>query len=82
MSWRCVVRVAFGCDRRDGGRDWRNGQRDLVNGPTVEQAFTNAGFGGGSMAAIDFYAHGDDHKYVWNASTREWDKISATDKKE
>jgi hypothetical protein len=44
---------------------WRDGLKSLVTGPNVEQAMTKAGFGAGAAAAIDFYARGDDDRYMW-----------------
>lgn len=55
---------------------WRDGKKSKVEGPTVEQAFTNAGYGAGAVAAIDFYANGDDDSYEW--VDHDWKKKDAT----
>lgn len=54
---------------------WRDGRRDVVHGSgnTPADAMNRAGYGGGAVRALDFWAHGDDRGYVWNAQTREWD---------
>jgi len=52
---------------------WRDGTRQVLPGGSAHVALTDAGYGNGAIGALDFHAHGDDHKYVWNAKTREWD---------
>lgn len=44
---------------------WRDGTKSKLEGPTVEQALTTAGYGGGATTAIDFYANDDDDSYEW-----------------
>jgi len=51
---------------------WCTGRRDVVSGRTPAEAMTLAGFGGGSIRALDFYADGDDTNYRWDEKTREW----------
>jgi hypothetical protein len=34
---------------------WLHGKVDRVEGDTIEQAFANAGFGGGAIRALDYY---------------------------
>ena len=51
---------------------WRDGKRQVVTGETIVQAMTRAGYGGGAVGALDFYANGDDHNYQWRPATREW----------
>jgi hypothetical protein len=51
---------------------WRTGDRDVVIGPDIAKAMTLAGYGGGSIRALDFYANGDDRDYRWDGSAREW----------
>lgn len=47
---------------------WRHGQRQVVQGETVDQAFNSAGIGDGAIAAIDWYDNGvtDTHVFVGN----------------
>lgn len=52
---------------------WRDGKRNVFAGRDIADAFRRAGYGGGAIRALDFYATGDDDKYIWNASTKEWD---------
>ncbi len=51
---------------------WRTGDRETVQGADVAQAMTLAGYGGGAVGALDFYANGDDHAYEWDASKCDW----------
>lgn len=51
---------------------WRDGQRNVVRGRTISEAMNLAGYGGGTLGALDFYAKGEDSDYRWNAPTREW----------
>lgn len=57
---------------------WRDGGREIVSGPDVAQAMTLAGYGGGAVAALDFYADGDDHKYQWDPRARRWERTPGT----
>ena len=51
---------------------WRTGDREVVTGETVEKAMMLAGYGGGAIRALDFYAKGDDREWKWAPETREW----------
>jgi hypothetical protein len=51
---------------------WLTGKREVLEGNTPETALNNAGFGQGAVRALDFWAHGDNNDYLWNAETREW----------
>lgn len=51
---------------------WRTGQREVVSGRTPEEAMTLAGYGGGAVRALDFYANGENTEYRWDGQTREW----------
>ena len=53
---------------------WRAVQREVITGRTRAAAFTQAGYGAGAMAALDFHADGDNHEYEWNSKSREWVK--------
>lgn len=55
---------------------WLDGKSELVQGETVEQAMTNAGYGNGALKALDFYAEGDVRKeYAWDTGARNWELI-------
>lgn len=57
---------------------WRTGKRELVRGDDVAQAMTLAGYSGGAVRAVDFYAVGDDKEYDWDKERRDWvRKVSA-----
>ncbi len=51
---------------------WRDGKRETVEGSTVSEAITNAGYGGGALRALDFYAVGDCKQYKWDSEERNW----------
>lgn len=51
---------------------WRTGQREIVQGRTIEEAMMLRGYGGGAVRALDFYAFGEDTEYKWVPTTREW----------
>jgi hypothetical protein len=55
---------------------WRDGTRHVIPGNDVADAMTKAGFGGGSVAALDFHAAGDDRDYRWDASARSWTRVT------
>lgn len=57
---------------------WRDGKRTVIYGPTIEEAFTNAGYGGGAVAAIDWYDNGDTDTHVWVKSEKAWVKRNRT----
>lgn len=56
---------------------WLDGKREVVHGATIAEAMTSAGYGGGAVRALDFYASGDRDDYQWDG--RDWSQ-SATDK--
>jgi hypothetical protein len=62
---------------------WLTGQSETVKGSDVASAMNNAGYGAGSIPALDFHAEGDIRDdYVWNKEDRSWDKVSEDLKKE
>jgi hypothetical protein len=56
---------------------WRTGKRETVIGADIADAMTRAGYGGGAARALDFWAHGDNHEYHWDAAARNWVKMKA-----
>jgi len=57
---------------------WLTGQREVLPGATAVDALNRAGYGGGGVRALDFYAEGDrDDSWVWNPGTRQWDAVDA-----
>lgn len=56
---------------------WLTGESEIVKGNDVANAMTLAGFGGGAVRALDFYANGDKrNEYVWNEEIRNWVSIN------
>lgn len=55
---------------------WRDGKRNIVQGRTIAEAMTLAGYGGGALGALDFHAKGENGDYAWNATSREWDRVT------
>ena len=53
---------------------WKDGKMDFFHGDTVKEALTNAGYGAGALAALDFYESTPEPTYEWNKETRNWDK--------
>lgn len=45
---------------------WLHGEKQVVKGTSIEDAFTRAGYGAGAIRAIDFYSNGNntDYEYV------------------
>jgi len=57
---------------------WLTGKSEIVKGSDAANAMTLAGYGGGAVRALDFYAQGDKrNEYVWNKETRNWDSVKA-----
>ena len=51
---------------------WRTGKREVVNGDTISEACTLAGYGGGAVQALDFYQHGDVDTHMWDSVIGRW----------
>lgn len=58
---------------------WRTGDREVVQGRTIAEAMSLAGYGGGAVRALDFYARGDSNEHVWDAGAREWRRAALTE---
>lgn len=58
---------------------WKDGKRESAEGENIAAAMTARGYGGGALAALDFYGRdeGEAYAYVWNVSTRQWDSPEA-----
>ena len=54
---------------------WRTGEREVVQGRTIAEAMTLAGYSQGALGALDFYGNGDNHDYAWKEGTREWHRV-------
>jgi hypothetical protein len=53
---------------------WLSAERQVIEGDTIEDAFTKAGYGNGATKALDFYAVGEDDSYYWDNSISQWVK--------
>ena len=49
---------------------WRDGLREVLTGDSPADAANRAGYGGGAMRALDFWANGDNNQYEYR--DREW----------
>lgn len=49
---------------------WLHGKREVVEGNTISEAFTLVGYSAGAIRALDFYAQGDNHDYIWDKETK------------
>ena len=50
---------------------WRDGSRNVVKGKSIEDAFTQAGYGGGAIAALDWYDAGVTETHWYNKEKHE-----------
>ena len=55
---------------------WRDGHRDVLPGDSVSDAMNKAGYGSGAVAALDFYADGENSEYMWLKS-KGWVRVDA-----
>lgn len=53
---------------------WRDGSRNVVKGKSIEDAFTQAGYGGGAISALDWYDTGVTETHWYNREKHEWVK--------
>lgn len=51
---------------------WLDGKREVVQGRSIAEAMTLAGYSNGALRALDFYASGDNQDYVWVPGERDW----------
>lgn len=51
---------------------WLGGKRQILEGTTIEKAFSAAGYGSGALSALDFYQNGIDDRYEYDTATSEW----------
>lgn len=53
---------------------WLNGDRSIISGPSIERAFTAAGYGAGAVAAVDWYDEGITETHYRNKIEKKWVK--------
>lgn len=52
---------------------WLTGESEIVRGNKPNEAMMNAGYSGGAVRALDFYAKGDKRNdYVWDKNRSTW----------
>ena len=52
---------------------WRTGRIEVVQGRNAAEAMTLAGYSGGAVRALDFWARDEPTgEWAWDAATREW----------
>lgn len=44
---------------------WKLGDKEIVEGETIVDAFNNAGYGGGAISALDFFSRDVENQYEW-----------------
>jgi hypothetical protein len=54
---------------------WRDGEHEIVRGRDITHAMSRAGYGGGAIAALDFFGHGKHPEYYWNADLAKWEAL-------
>ena len=53
---------------------WQHGERSIIKGNDIEDAFTKAGYGTGAVSAIDWYDEGVSETHHYVKATRLWIK--------
>ena len=53
---------------------WRTGKREVVHGDDAADAMTRAGYGGGALAALDFWTSGVETGWTYDVGSRSWQK--------
>lgn len=53
---------------------WLGGNRSVVNGKDIADAFSRAGYGGGAVNAIDWYDEGVSETHFYNKQERQWER--------
>ena len=53
---------------------WLTGQTEIVKGEYFAEALRNAGYGKGSLLAMDFHQEGDSIDYTYSKGAKEWKK--------
>ena len=51
---------------------WLSGDREVFEGNSINEALRNAGYGGGALGVLDFWANGDDNNYKFE--NKKWIK--------
>ena len=53
---------------------WRTGDKEVVEGLDIADACRRSGYGGGAVAALDFWQEGtNDSNWTWNIDNKKWE---------
>ena len=59
---------------------WLTGKSEVIKGTDITNAFRRAGYGGGALGALDFYAMGNvANEHVWDRENRRWNSTNTVD---
>lgn len=53
---------------------WIHGSYSVLSGASIEEAFSNSGYGAGAISAVDFYEQSNHPTYSWNPESKTWQK--------
>jgi hypothetical protein len=56
---------------------WLDGRHETLRGHDAADALSRAGYGGGAVGALDFYAEGRCGDYEWDSQARTWTHAKA-----
>lgn len=63
-------------ERRKYTLFWLNGKSEIIEGLNFTFALRNAGYGNGSLAALDFYGENDIRdQYEWDEKKHTWRSV-------
>lgn len=51
---------------------WLTGDKETVQGMDIADAVRRSGYGGGAMAALDFWEEGTSENWSWDSAARKW----------
>ena len=54
---------------------WIGGKKEIATGDSISDAFSNLGYGGGAIRALDFYSNCQDDSFEWDKESREWVQV-------
>lgn len=57
---------------------WKYGDRTVIKGTSINNAFTSNGHSVGALSAVDWYDEGETNTHVWVAETKSWMKKPKT----
>ena len=51
---------------------WKSGDREVVSGDSIANAFSSSGYGAGALRALDFFLNGDVDEYRYDKDQHKW----------